>query len=63
MLFVKELYHFYVEIKNQYKWVYIQNRIKLTDIKNSVMVTKREREGEEGYIRSKGLAKYKYKID
>ena len=27
------------------------------------MVTKREREGEEGYIRSKGLAKYKYKID
>lgn len=56
LLFVKVLYHFYVEIKNQYKWVYIQNRNKFTDIKNSVMVTKREKE-EEGYIRSKGLAK------
>ena len=30
---------------------------KLTDKENSVMVTKGEREGEEGYIRNKGLAK------
>ena len=45
LLFVKVLYYFYVEIKNQYKWVYIQNRNKFTDIKNSVMVTKREKEG------------------
>ena len=35
----------------------MQNRNKLTDKENSVTVTKGEREGEEGYIRNKGLAK------
>ena len=37
-------YHLYVEsIKKKYKWTYLQNRNRLTDIENKLMVTKGER--------------------
>ena len=32
--------HVYVESKIWYKWTYLQNRSKLTDIENKFMVTK-----------------------
>ena len=42
------IYHLYVESKKKYKWIYIQNRNRPTDIENKFMVTKGER--EEGGI-------------
>ena len=33
-------YHLYVESKKQYKWTYLQNRNRLSDIENKLMVTK-----------------------
>ena len=33
-------YHFYVESKIWYKWTYLQNRIRVTDIENSLVVAK-----------------------
>ena len=32
-------YHLYVESKNCYKWTYLQDRNRLTDIENKCMVT------------------------
>ena len=40
-------YHLYVESKIWYKWTYVQNRNRPTDIENKFMVTRRDREGEE----------------
>ena len=40
-------YHLYVESKIWYKWTYLQNRNRLTDIENKVMVTKGERRGRD----------------
>ena len=42
-------YHSYVESKKWYKWTYLQNRNRLTDIENKLMVTK----GESGAGRDK----------
>ena len=39
-------YQLNVESSKWYKWAYLQNRIRLTDIENKHMVTKRERWGE-----------------
>ena len=38
-------YHLYVESKIWYKWTYLQNRNRLRDIENKLMVTKGERGG------------------
>ena len=38
-------YHLHVESKIWYKWSYLQNRNKLTDIENKHMVTKWEEGG------------------
>ena len=38
------LYHIYVESKKWYKWTYLQNRNRLTDIENKFMVTNGERD-------------------
>ena len=36
-------YHLYVESKKKwYKWIYLQNRNRLTDIENKLMVTRRD---------------------
>ena len=35
-------YHFYVESKKWYKWTYLQNRNRFTDIEKKFMVTKGE---------------------
>ena len=37
--------HFYVESKKWYKWTYLQNRNRLTDLENKLMVTKGEKVG------------------
>ena len=37
--------HLYAEFKKQYKWTYLQNRNRLTDIETKPIVTKTE-EGE-----------------
>ena len=50
-------YHIHVESKMRHKWTYLQNRNRLTDIENKLMVTKGER-GGEGYSRSLGLINY-----
>ena len=39
------IYHLYVESKKKYKWTYIQNRYRLTDVEN-LMVTRRQEWGE-----------------
>ena len=36
-------YHLYVESKKRYKWIYLQNRNKLTDIKKKLRVTGEDR--------------------
>ena len=42
-------YHLYVESKNKlYKWSYLQNKSRLTDIENKLMVTKRNSDWGEG---------------
>ena len=40
-------YHFYVKSKIGHKWIYLQNRNRLTDVENRLMVAK----GEGGGIR------------
>ena len=35
-------YHLYVESKKWYKWIYLQNRNRVTDVENKLMVTKGE---------------------
>ena len=40
-------YHLYVEYKKWYKWTYLQNRNRLTDIENKFMVTKGDSDGGE----------------
>ena len=44
-------YHLYVELEKYYKWIYIHNRNKLTDIEKRLLVAKvdgeRERTGLE----------------
>ena len=43
---IYDIHHFYVESKKKwYKWTYIQNRNRPTDIENKLMVTKGERGG------------------
>ena len=42
-------FHFYVESKIWFEWTYLQNRNRLTDIENKVMITK----GESGLRRNK----------
>ena len=39
------LYHLEMESKKQYKWAYLQNRNRLMDIENKLMVTKGEKCG------------------
>ena len=41
-------YDLYVESKKGYKWTYLQNSNRLTDIEQELMVTKGEKEGIEG---------------
>ena len=36
-------YHIYLESKIWHKWMYLQNRNRLTDIENKLMITKKER--------------------
>ena len=38
---------FSVEPKNKYKWIYIQNRNRITNVEDECMVTKGEREEGE----------------
>ena len=38
-------YHLYVESKKWYKWTYLQNRNRITDVENKLMVTKGEKGG------------------
>ena len=38
----KYFHHLYVEYKKWYKWAYLQNRNRLTDTENKIMVTKRK---------------------
>ena len=51
-------------LKQWYKWTYLQNRNRLTDIENKLRVTKGE-SGAEKYIRSLGFTDYTtiYKTD
>ena len=37
-------YYLHVEAKIWHKWTYLQNRNRLTDIENQLMVTRKERE-------------------
>ena len=46
-------YYLYVKSEKQYKWIYLQNRNKLTAILNKLMVIKGEKEA----------MKYKYGIN
>ena len=39
------IYHLYVKSKIWYKWTYLQNRNRLTDIEDKLMVTKGEKVG------------------
>ena len=39
-------------LKKLHKWTYLQNRNRLTDIENKLMVTKEDRSGGERPIRS-----------
>ena len=41
-------YHLYIESKKWYKWTYLQNKNRLTDIENKLMVTKGKRWGGKG---------------
>ena len=46
-------------LKKWYKWTYLQNRNRVTDVENKLMVTKGERRGE-GYIGRLGLTSTHY---
>ena len=48
-----------MESKKLYKWMYIKNRNRLTDIENKLVVSKGEMEGG-GQIRGMGLTHTKY---
>ena len=53
-------YHLYVKSKKEYKWSYLQNRSRLTDIENKFMVTKGEKErGEDNLGVLYGINRYK----
>ena len=57
-------YHSYVEtnfLKKWYKWTYLQNRNRLTDIENKSMVTEGER-GVEGINEALGLTHTHYNV-
>ena len=41
------LHHLYVESKIWHKWTYLQNRNRLIDLENKLMVTKEERGGRD----------------
>ena len=41
-------YHLDVESKTQHKWIYLWNKNRLTDIENSLVVAKWEREKKKG---------------
>ena len=41
-------YHLYVKSKKCYKWTYLQNRNRLTDIENEPMITKGDNKVEGG---------------
>ena len=41
-------YHLYVESKIWHRWTYLQNRNRLTDIEEKLMVTKGDRGGQRG---------------
>ena len=43
----KDIYHLYVESKVWYKWIYLQNRNRLTHTENKLMVTKGEMEEDK----------------
>ena len=53
------LYHFYVESKKKYKLTYLQNRSRLTDIENKLIVPKGERGAVWGWWTHTTI----YKID
>ena len=36
----KQIYHLYVGSKKWYKWTYLQNRSRVTNVENKLMVTK-----------------------
>ena len=40
------LYHLYLESKKQYKWIYVQNRNRLIDVKTSLQLPKEKGVGE-----------------
>ena len=40
-------YQIYVESKKGCKWIYLQNRNRITDIENNLLVIKGEREGRD----------------
>ena len=40
-------YHLYVESKEWYKWTYLQNRNRLIEIENKLMVTKGKGRGNK----------------
>ena len=50
-------HHLYVEsnFKKWYKWTYLQNRNRLTDIENKLMVTKGETGGGGGINQELGM--------
>ena len=54
-------YHLYMESKIWNKWIYLQNRNKLMDMENRVVVTKGEGEGV-GWTESLGLVDANYCI-
>ena len=59
----RQIYHLYVESKIWHKWTYLQNRNRLTDIENKLMVTKGEREWGRDKL-GFGISRYKlYQID
>ena len=51
-------YHLYVGSKKWYKWTDLQNRNRLIDIENKLMVTKGERRGWGGINQEFGINKY-----
>ena len=53
-------YHLFEESKKFYKWTYLENGNRFTDIENKLMVTK-EDEGER-YIRGLGLMHVYYYV-
>ena len=55
-------YHLYVESKTWYKWTYLQNRNRLTDIEKRLVGAKAGQVGE-GWTGSLGVADTNYYIE